>query len=273
MHFFRMRNIVLLNIVFASSITSVYAQNIYSALQHDRSEEVRNKVPLEIIEENTFHNSNEKEVHKNRKRLNKSKKVVVEERFSQEGKIGARITYTYDSTGMHSLTRKFERWTDIGYSSETAFYEYDANWFLITVTDQTDKGSILQQAILTNNENGHPVKLQFYDENGSPVRLETAVYDYGAKKVYTEVLNRQGISVLKDTLAINTDSNSNIFFDLKNNTKNTYNKRGDILQSTEYSYEYEYDHAGNWITMRVFKFVQNDRKIDRVFKRKFKYPD
>jgi hypothetical protein len=252
-------------IVTSLSTTLTYSQNIYSALEHNRDEEIRDRVPTEIIEENVFFNSSGKEIKKNKKKLNLKKKVLTEERLGPDGKLEARLTYTYDSSGLHSLTRKFERWTNFGYRSETAFYEYDNNWYLVKVTDKTDKGKTIQETILINNEKGNPIRLELFDGNGNAYGIELATYDYPANKAFTEVQDRQGNSLSRDTLTIKHE--------IRLDTNNKYNDKGDLIESSKYFYEYEYDDFGNWTTMKIFKNVKGKKKNDRVFKRKFKYRD
>ncbi len=262
-----MKRAVLIPIIVTSLLTTrTYSQNIYSAIQHNRDEEIRDKVPIEVLEENIFFNSTGREIKKNKKKLNSKKKVLTEERFGQDGKLEARLTYTYDSSGLHSLTRKFERWTNLGYRSETAFYEYDNNWYLVKVTDKTDTGKKIQETILTNNEKGNPTQLELLDGNGNTYGIELATYDYTANRAYTEIKNSRGNSLSRDTLTINNEIRS-----VTDNNK--YNDKGDLVESQKYFYEYEYDEFGNWITMKIFRNVKGKKKNDRIFKRKFKYGD
>ena len=259
------RVLLIISLLTSLTITRTNSQNIYSALQHNRDEAIKGKVPTEIVEENIFYNSSGKEIKKNKKRLNSKKKVLLEERYNEAGKLEERLTYTYDSSGLHSLTRKFERWTNLGYSSETAFYDYDSNWYLIRVTDKTDKGSVIQETVLRNNEKGNPTKLELFDGNGNIYGHELATYDYEANKAYTEVQDSRGNSLSRDTLTIK--------FEIRSNTTSKYNDNGDVIESTKHFYEYEYDEFGNWTTMKIFKNVRSKKKNDRVFKRRFKYGD
>lgn len=258
---------VLLIVSFLTSltITQTFSQNIYSALQHNRDEAIKGKVPVEIIEENIFYNSSGKEIRKNKKRLNSKRKVLLEERFSPAGKLEARLTYAYNSSGLRSLTRKFERWTNFGYSSETAFYEYDSNWYLVRVIDKAAGGSTIQETVLTNDVKGNPIELALFDGNGNIYGIELATYDYDANKAYTEVRDSKDRSLSHDTLTIKSQMSSNPTF--------KYNDNGDVIESPKYFYEYEYDEFGNWTTMKIFKNVSDKKKIDRVFKRRFKYRD
>jgi hypothetical protein len=259
-----MKRTLLITITAMSLLTTrAYSQNIYSAIEHNRDEDVSEKVPTEIIEENVFFNSYGREIEKQKKKLNPKKKVISEERFGQDGKLKARLTYTYDSSGLHSLTRKFESWTKLGYSSETAFYEYDKDWHLIRITDKTSLGQTFQETVLINNEKGNPIQLKLFDGNGNIYGTETAIYDYTANKAYTQVQDSRGNVLSKDTLVIRHE--------IKSDSTNEYNDKGDLVRSSEYLYEYEYDNFGNWTTMKIFNIVNGRKEKDRFFKRKFKY--
>ncbi len=250
-------------IVSSLFITRTYSQNFFSALHHDQSEEITNVVPYEVTEQNIFHNSSGKEIEKRIKRLNSKKKVLTENRFGQDGKLKARLTNTYDTSGLHCLTRKFERWTNIGNSLEIAYYEYDADWNLIKVTDKTEQGTTIQESIITNNEKGQPIKLELFNGNGNLYGIENAIYDDEANKAYTEVLDSRGNIISRDTLTIN--------FKARSDANEKYNEKGDLIESPKYFYEYEYDEYDNWTTKKIFKNAQGKWKKDRVFKRKFKY--
>ncbi len=257
-----MKRVLILFLLTSLTITRTYSQNIYSALQHDRGEAIKGRIPSEIIEDQIFYNSTGKEIRKNKKILNSKGKILLEERYNQTGSLEARLTYSYDSSGLYSLTRKFERWTNLGYSSETAFYEYDRNWYLTRVTDKTQKGNTIQETVLTNNEKGNPIKLILFDGNGKIYGSELATYDYKGNKAYTVIQDSKGNLIPSDTLTIN--------FEIPL-TGNKYNDNGDVIESEKYFYEYEYDEFGNWTIMKIFKNVRGKRKIDRVFKRRFKY--
>jgi hypothetical protein len=70
-----MKRLLLITVLLTSiSTTRIFCQNIYSALQHNRDEAVKDKVPIEVIEENIFYNSSGKEVKKNKKETEFKKK-------------------------------------------------------------------------------------------------------------------------------------------------------------------------------------------------------
>jgi YD repeat-containing protein len=234
---------------------------LFGAEPH-QAEDFRNKIPTEVIEENISCYTGSKEVNKNKKRLNSNNRVLWEERYGPDGKVSARLTYTYDTSGVHSLSRKFEQWQKFGYTSETAYYEYDNQMNLIKITDKNQTGAPFQETRLTNNEKGHPVRLHLTDGNGNTYGFETATYDYALNKAYTVVQDSRGKILSRDTLTI----------DLRiRRTDETYNEVGDVVQTPDHFYQYEYDQFGNWITMTVFELVKGKKKKDRVYKRKLKY--
>ncbi|MFC6999967.1 hypothetical protein [Rufibacter roseus] len=242
-------------------------QNIYSALQHNRKEEIRNKVATQIIEENTFFNSNGKEINKNIKLLNEYNLVLVEERYGEDGKLKAKLTYEYDSTGLKSLWRKFERWNSGRYSMETAFYEYDNKGYLIKTTDKNSQGNVIQQTLLLNNEKGHPIELQLLDGKGNSFCFEYAKYDYDKNKAYTEVKSNSGNTLSSDTLSIEFNKQ-----EIQEPGKE-YNKQGDLIRTKGSVREYVYDEFGNWTLLKMHKLEKGKKKNNRVFKRKIKYKE
>ena len=240
------------------------SQNIYTALNHDRKEEIRDKSAKEIIEENTFFNSSGKTVDKNVKKLNDKNRVLVEERFGDDGKLKARLTFDYEPTGTHSLFRKFERWNNGRYSSETAYYDYNESWQLVRVTDKTSQGQVIQVTVLTNNEKGHPVQLQLLDGNGNSYGYEIAEYDYSKNLFYKEVRSNEGKTLSRDTLTIDYNVQTE---------SSTHNEHGDLVKSEGTIREYKYDDFGNWTMLTIYKLEKGKKKRDRIFKRTIKYKE
>ena len=250
--------------------TSLLGQNIYTALHINRPEDVRKNKPInEIIEENTFINSSGQEIKKNKKTLNQNYMVQMEERFDEQGELTDRLTRRFDSLGQRIISRRFERWNKVmGYSSETATYDYDSLGHLIKMTDKNSKGQTIQQAILSNNEKGHPIKLELYDGNGNLYGTEVATYNYSTNRALTEVKDKNGKTLSSDSITID-------FTKAKDFPRqgDVYNEYGDLMNSTNYSYERKYDEFGNWTTETIYKMVNGKRKKDRIFKRKIKYAD
>jgi hypothetical protein len=248
---------------------SLFGQNIYTALHINRTENVRkNKAVREISEENKFINTSGQEIKKNKKILNQNFLVEREERFDEQGKLTDRITRKFDSLGQRILSRQFEGWNILGYSMETAFYEYDSNGHLIKMTDRNSKGQIIQQAILSINENGHPMKLELYDGNENLYGSEVATYNYSTNQAFIEVHD-------KNDRILSSDSTTIDFTKSKDFPRpgDIYNEYGDLTSSKKYIYERKYDEFGNWTTETIYKIVDGKKKKDRIFKRKIKYAD
>lgn len=105
------------------------------------------------------------------------------------GTLDASLTYTNDTVHRIELSRVFERWTQFGYSKETAFYTYDKNFFLIGITDKDADANIIRQTNLICNEKGHPIELSLFDGNGNSFGKETATYLYDKNKVVMSVVS------------------------------------------------------------------------------------
>jgi hypothetical protein len=260
----------LLLLMWLLSASSILGQSIYTALHLNRPESVRissGRAIIEISEENLFINSLGQEIKKTKKVLNRNFCVLLEERFDDQGKRTERLTRKFDSLEQRTTSRKFERWNNIlGYSVEIASYEYDSSGYLIKMTDKTSMGQIIQQAFLTNNNRGHPLKLELYDGNGNLYGTEEATYNYLTNKALTEVKNRNGIVISSDSTTID-------FLKSKDIPRQgfIFNEYGDMVSSEKYAYEYKYDDFGNWKVKMIFKIVNGKKKKDRVFKRKIKY--
>jgi hypothetical protein len=256
-------------LIFLLTANSIFGQNIYTALHINRPESFRkNKAINEVREENLFINSSGQEIKKAKKILNKNYLVQTEERFDDQGKLTVRLKRTFDSLGQKIVARQFERWNILGYSLETAFYEYDATGHLIKMTDKNSTGQIIQHAILTNNDQGHPIKLELYDGNGNLYGTEVATYNYSTNKALTEVQDKNGKTLSSDSTTIDFTKSKDF---LKQGE--IFNEYGDLVSSKNYVYERKYDEFGNWTVETIYKMVNGKKKRDRVFKRKIKYAD
>lgn len=256
-------------LIFLLTANSLVGQNIYTALHINRPESFRtNKAINEVQEENLFINSSGQEIKKAKKILNKNYLVQTEERFDDQGKLTDRLKRTFDSLGQKTVSRQFERWNILGYSLETAFYEYDVTGHLTKMTDKNSMGQIIQQAIVTNNNQGHPIKLELYDGNGNLYGTEVATYNYLTNRVLTEVKDKNGKTLSSDSITI--DFNKSKDFPRQGDIFNEY---GDLVSSQKYVYERKYDEYGNWTVETIYKMVNGKKRKDRVFKRKIKYAD
>ena len=256
------------------------AQNIFSALHLNEEREYKTRQPKTIVETNTFYNPGKNQVDKNIKTFDESGMVLMEERFDESGKLTARLTYTNDTANRLTLTRTFERWTQLGYTRETAFYSYDSNYHLVGTTDKDPSGNVKWQTNLVVNEKGHPVELSLFDGDGNPYGMEIATYLYDRNKAVTSVLSNEGKVLSTDTIKISF-LNASLF----PGENDIYNSNGDLTgwvsrsrngTVTEYEEEYLYDSFGNCTEVKIYEVtVKNNgkrkRKIDRLFKKQYTY--
>jgi hypothetical protein len=269
---------ILFFLTFLSS--SANSQNIYSALHLNENREYKTAIPKKIIETNIFYNASGKQIDKNIQTFDEAGMLVTEEQFDESGKLKARLTYTNDTINKVKLTRTFERWTQFGYSKETAFYTYDRNRYLIGITDKDANGNVIRQSNLIVNEKGHPLELALFDGSGNSFGKELAVYLYDRNKVITSVVSNDGRTLSTDTIKI---SFLKAFMFPADNER--YNSVGDLTHwmrknsngtVTVFEEEYSYDSFGNCTENRIYKVTikgngKKKRKIDRVFKKQYTY--
>ena len=271
-----------LTILFLLTLLSglVRSQNIYSALQLNAEREYKTQKPKKIIETNTFFNSSGKQVDKNFKTFDNAGMLLTEERYDNNGTLKARLTYTNDTVHRIKLSRIFERWTQFGYSKETAFYTYDTNFFLTGTTDKDANGNVIRQTNLVCNENGHPIELSLFDGNGNSFGKETATYLYDKNKVVTSVVSNDGRVLSSDTVKISFKQASKFA-----SANEIYNSSGDLtnwtrrsLNGTEtiFEEEYTYDSFGNCTEKKIFKVTvkgngKRKRENDRIFRKEYSY--
>lgn len=253
--------------IFFFGTNSLFGQSIYTALHLNKPEDVRKtKEIIEISEKKIFNNSSGQIVKKDKKILNEHFLVKTEERFEQ-GKLTERLIRNFDSNERKIISRQFERWhSSLGYSSITAFYEYDTSGFLIKMINKNPVGQVIQQAILINNERGNPLKLKLFDANGYLIGSEIATYNYSANQASIEVKDKDGKTLSSDSITV--DFTISHQFPKKGDVFNNY---GDIMSSEKYIYKRKYDEFGNWTVMTIYKVLNGKKKKDRIFKRKITY--
>lgn len=258
----------------------VRSQNIYSALQLNTVRDYKTKKPKKFVETNTFFNSSGKQVDKNIKTFDNAGMLLIEERYDDNGTLNARLTYTNDTVNRIKLSRVFERWTQFGYSKETAFYTYDTNFFLVSTTDKDANGNVIRQTNLVCNDKGYPIELSLFDGNGNSFGKETATYLYDKNKVVTSVVSNDGRVLSRDTVKISFTAASK--FPAENEV---YNANGDLTNwarrnlngsVTIFEEEYTYDDFGNCTENKIFKVTvkgngKQKRENDRIFKKEYTY--
>lgn len=258
----------------------VKSQNIYSALHLNQEREYKNGRPKKIVGTNIFFNSSGKQVDKNIKTFDEVGMLVTEERYDEDGILKARLTYTNDTANRIKTSRVFERWTQFGYSKETAFYTYDTNKFLIATTDKDANGNTIRQTNLVCNEKGHPVELSLFDGNGNSFGREIATYLYDKNRVVTSVVRNDGSVLSSDTIKISFTTASKF-----PNDREIYNTHGDLtnwtsrnLNGTEtiFEEEYIYGNFGNCTEHKIYKVTvkgngKRKRVLDKIFKKEYSY--
>lgn len=258
----------------------VNAQSIYTALHLNQKREYKTAKPIKIVETNTFSIPGGKKVERNFKSFDEAGMLLMEERFEENGNLTARLTYTSDTTKKLTLTRTMERWTQFGYSKETAFYSYNSSDFLIGTTDKDANGNLLFQTDLVCNEKGDPVELTLLDNKGNITGKETATYFYDRNRAITTVFSNTGKLLSSDSIKIRFQT-AYLFPE----ESEIYNSQGDIINSTRknlngtetiFEYEYTYDTWGNCTEDKIYKVTlkkngKRKREIDRIFKKEYTY--
>lgn len=253
-------------ILFLLTWYSVFSQNIFSAVHHDRKPSLRTSPNVYKIERtNTFYNSSGKEVTKEISFLNDHMKIQSENRYNQEGNLTARLTFIYDSVSDKNIGRKFERWHPlIGYSSESAEYVYDENNHLIKVIDRDMHHNIFRETFILNNEKGDPVELKVIEENRIISAIEKAVYNYENNEVTVIVIDGDGNVLSSNTTAISFE---------EKRLGNEYNEFGDLIKTENSEIEYRYDKHNNWTKQIIYNTKNGKRKKNSIFTRTLFYTE
>jgi hypothetical protein len=159
-----------LTIILILTFLSGYAisQSLYTALQLNQEIEFKTKKPKKIVEINTFYNTNGIQINKNVKTFDESGMLLTEERYDESGERTARLIYTNDTVNRLTLSRSFEKWSKFGYSKETAYYEYDTNNFLVSMTDKNSNDQITFVSKVLCNAKGDPIELLLFEWYGNP---------------------------------------------------------------------------------------------------------
>lgn len=259
-----MKIISILLFVLLSIVNNIYSQSIYSALHLDSDLDLRKDILVsQISTEITFYNQNNIERKREITSLNSKFKIVSELRYDSDGNLKERLTRMHDSTETKSTSSKIERWHPIiGYSSETAFYEYDHKGFLIKIATRNQDNKIIRETHIINNEKGNPIELKLKTDSNVHFGNEIAEYDYLKNSVTTKVLDKNGKSISTNKAKIDFT---------KKDENEIVNEYGEIIKSKDYEFEYKYDKNGNWIAQVRYKIVNGKRIKNAEFKRKIKY--
>lgn len=271
---------IILSLIFISNYA--ISQSIYTAIQLNQEREYKTKKPKKIVEKNIFYNRNGIQTDKNIKTFDKSGMLLTEERYNESGELTARLIYTNDTVNKLILSRIFESWNTIGYSKETAYYAYDKNNFLVSMTDKNANDQITFVSKVLCNAKGDPIELLLFDGNGNPYGKEVATYYYDRNLVITSVISNDGKTLSNSTRKINYE-NAHLY----PNNSEVYNDNGDLIIVREIDSngvatekvseeEYVYDDYGNCTENKIYKVTvkkngKEIRKIDRIFKKEYTY--
>lgn len=242
-----------------------FSQSIFSILRLDDAIEIKSDLKVtEMTISTTFFDKRQAKIKKDSVVLNDKNKIVSELQFQENEVLETRFSRTLDASGTKILTTKNERWHAVlGYTSETAIYEYDQNGYIIKITIQDQNNQIIRTTIVKNNVNGHPIELKPNIGNPNPYITETAEYDYPNNMATTKFLDDKGNVIGESQIKIDLSIK-----DLRNSKYDTY---GNLLLSGKYSYEYKYDNQQNWTTKTIYKSEGRKLQKYQVLTRKIKY--
>lgn len=251
---------------------AVQGQNISSALHLNEEREYKTKRPKQIVDTKTSYGSDGSGTVKRVTVFDNAGMVLTEEYFDENGTRTARQTNKNDTVNRRCLESKFERWGKTGYGEEITVYNYDANHFLVRITDQDGKGSVSRVSKIVNNDKGHPVELTLYDQAGLYGK-ETATYFYDRNTVVTAVLGNDDNLIASDTAKIS-------FRDAYLHPKEgeVYNEHGDVTRWSDKQFdgetalfeeEYIYDAFGNCIDAVIYKVEATRSANAKPKKRKY----
>jgi len=226
----------------------ICAQNIFTAVRTNQRYEVKYHKQIDKIEVNTtFYNANNTEKKKDIVYLNQEYRVIRQEGFNVEGKMIYNSLIEYKNDTLKTRTISNRKIPLFGNETQITLYNYDANNHLINVSKQNHKNELIEVINFENDEKGNPILLII---NDGEYGYEKAKYDYVNNTYSTVVYNAKHELV---------SSSEGILLNRNNlNPNNRYNEFGDIIESKEYFYEYDYDKFGNWI--KVYRFKKNGNK-------------
>ncbi len=273
-----------LTIILMLTLCCDYAisQSITTALQLNQEREYKTKRPKRIVETNTFYNTNGTQIDKNIKTFDEAGMLLTEERYDEVGNRTARLINKNDTANRLILSRRFERWSSLGYSKETAYYNYDEKNFLVSITDKNANDQITFVSKVLCNTKGDPIELLLFDGNKNPYGKEIATYFYDQNKVITTVISNDGKTLSNSTRKINYEKAYLFPNDLE-----VYNEKGDLVIVKEIvpsgfvtkkksEEEYTYDIYGNCTENKIYKVTirkngKEKRTIDRIFRKEYTY--
>ena len=258
-----MKKVIIISVLLFCSVELIFAQSISSAIHHNDSfkPDLRKHIRVKkIIQETIFFNSKGQEIEKTEIVLNDSNRIVTENRFNESYNRTTRLYVKYDSTQVRSISRRIDINQPYISNSNTAYYEFDHNGFLIKITDK-NKDVTFRITTIVNNEKGDPIKLEVF-ENSIFYGGETAEYDYENNIVKTTYYDANG-----KVISVNTGIIDYTISD----SKGLINDYGDLIESDLFKFEYKYDKKGNWKMQKRYMWKNNKWVKNAIFKRTLIY--
>lgn len=224
--------------------------------------DINNKKVTEIKEELKIGNGTIKYL----KKFNENNQIISDERHDNNDKFIARFTYTYDSlTGLKiSETKEFADKMG-GRSISTEKYEYSAEG-LRKIIYLRDKNTTYQRALVTNNEKGHPIKIETFAESGVLTGSETADYKYKENKATFDQIDSNGKIFYSSFFTLDDKKEMTI---LKPGF--VYDNKGNLIKTPDGFNEIVYDQYENWTSIKRYRRVNGADKLTQEHTRILKY--
>ena len=266
-------------ILLTLTATIARSQNIVTALYLNENKDYKTAQPKKVEEITTTYTEDSKRTERKVKTFDSVGMPLTEERYNRNDDLIARLVYTNDPVKKLVLKRFYEEVGKYATAKETNTYTYDSDNALVNVLSQDENDKITQRCDIVNDQKGHPVELNLYNQFGIASGKETATYFYDRNTVIITKLATDGSS-LTDTTKI-TLKNAHSFAE----KDETYNPKGDLIKwsgknadgaKTSFEEEYKYDKAGNCISDILYSITTSaygdkEKKLEREIRRKYTY--
>lgn len=243
--------------------TNLLFGQIFLAFHLNDTLDIKNKKVVEISEELKIGTG----VIKYLKTINDKNQIISDERHDNNGKFMAKFTYTYDAlTGLRTLESKESSLKTENRSITTQRYEYSAEGWLKKIIYINENGTIWQIAHVTNNEKGHPIKIETFTESGVLTGSETADYKYKENKATYDQLDSNGTIIYSSFFTLDYKKE-------KDTPKPgfVYDDKGSLIKTPDGYTKIVYDQYENWTSIKMFRKVNGVDKLTQEQSRTIKY--
>lgn len=225
--------------------------------------DINNKRVTEIKEELKIGNGTIKYF----KKFNDKNQIISDERHDKNDKFIARFAYTYDSlTGLRKSETKELSDKSGNHNFTTEKYEYTQKGQLRKIIYLAINETIYQTALVTNNEKGHPIKVETFTENGVSTGSETAVYNYKENKATFDQMDSNGTVIYSSFFTLD-------FKKEKSMSKSgfEYDDKGNLVKTPDGFNEIVYDQYGNWTSIKMYRKIKGVDKLTQENTRLISY--